>query len=452
MAKTSGDKDPDKKPIHKRKIGGSKTLKKKKPTRFAVTEVKNAQNDLIAERLNSDESRGVTTTANQSDYDINDIINIIGKNKSSSIINSPKLDEITTPQIEIKTTPIKKLKTQKVNDTGTQSYIDSKKFLADNKINISTITIDCTLRVDVYIEKMAKFVILKEDGILSVKCGGRKKPVIHRTIVETKKKAKNFDNQITILMRPIGGAEDKFINIKIFNNGSIHTTGCTDMDDFNDIMKRLTKILSKGQDIRTKRHEIKHIKYIRGKKDVKIRGIKIRMINSNFYLGYKIDRKKLAFLLKKYHGIRTTDTEIGYVEFTHKPNGGHACVNIKFTYDENNRISIFVFQTGAIIITGAKNLNYIIASYHYVYLILNKFMNQIKIVELNPDLVNAEINLYSKNRKKSSKDDNIMIGLDLSDIDNYNKIHKRRIIKKSSKIIKSNPKPKIKLKQVKMKI
>ena len=286
-----------------------------------------------------------------------------------------------------------------------KSYLESKKFLSDNKIKISTITLDCKLHTLVYIDKFAKHVVLKENGIVSVKYGYRKNPATNRTIVLIKKKHsnKNFYNQVTILMKPMNNPIKNYINIKVFNNGSIQITGCSDMDDFNNVMTTLVRILKKGEKLKKGDETVKRIGFVSDPKHIGIYDIKIRMINSNFQLDYKIDRLKLAFLLKKYHGTRTTDTEIGYVEFKHKPNGGHSCVNIKYRYNETNKPSIFVFQTGAIIITGAKNLYQIIHAYHYIKLILKRYMAEVKIVELNPVLVNKEIQLYCRERKLLTK-------------------------------------------------
>ena len=62
----------------------------------------------------------------------------------------------------------------------------------------------------------------------------------------------------------------------------------------------------------------------------------------------------------------------------------HACVNIKLpNVDENDKTtktpSIFVFQSGNIIITGARYQNQIISAYKYIMKILND--NYDKIVK-----------------------------------------------------------------------
>lgn len=421
----------------------SKTLKTKKSKNIkfdSFQEIKSdckLDNGIITSDCNQD--------CNQ-DYNVDDIINIIecdilkNKNRDQQDIQKNAQLKKTADLEKIKSDTLKEEIETEINDTSTQSYIDSKKFLTDKKIKISTITLDCKLHVIVDTDKLAKYVILREDGIVSIKYGDRKNAATNRTIVAVKKKqsTKNFYNQVTILMKPTNNPTKNYMNIKVFDNGSVHVTGCTDIDDFNNVMGTLIKILKKGQDIRTKHDKIRHIEYINDKKKIGIYDAKIRMINSNFKLPYKIDRKKVAFLLKKYHGNRTTDTEIGYVEFKHKPNGGHSCVNIKFKYDEISTPSIFMFQTGAIIITGAKNLYQIIAAYHYIFLIIDKYLGQIKIIELNPKLVNAEIELYCKERqKKQLCSDENQLNLNLLEANKFNKSDKQKRPNKPIKLTKS---------------
>jgi TATA-box binding protein (TBP) (component of TFIID and TFIIIB) len=296
-------------------------------------------------------------------------------------------------------------KSKLVDDTlskkAEQLYIEAKKFLEEHCISISTITLDCKLHTIIDLDKFAKYVILRDDEIVSVKYGNRKDPATNRTIVmlNTKKKpsTKNFYNQVTIRMKPKNNKKRNYINIKVFKNGSLQMTGCKDMNDFNDVTTTLIKILRRGENIKNKNGDETHINFINNPTDIGIYDVKIRMINSNFRVGYKIDRKKLAKILKKYHGRNTDDKELGYVEFKYGPNSGHSCVNIKYNYDGKNKPSIFVFQTGAIIITGAKNLQQIIMAYQFINKILDRYRDKIKIIELDQIMVQKEIaNFFKK--------------------------------------------------------
>src|ERR1700733_12761234 len=200
-----------------------------------------------------------------------------------------------------------------------KSYLEAKKFLSDHKITISTITLNCKLNTLVDIDKFAKEVILKKDEIVSIKFGNRKDPATNRTIVFLKNKKKQSTRN--------------FFNIKVFKNGSLQITGCKDMDDFNNVTSTLIRILREGKTIVTKKETKKLIQYVESPDKIGIFDIKVRMINSNLKLEYKIDRKQLAHIIKHKHKRGTKDIEFGYIECIYKPNGGHSCVNIKYKYD-----------------------------------------------------------------------------------------------------------------------
>nr|AEX62867.1 TATA-box-binding protein-like protein [Moumouvirus Monve] len=100
-------------------------------------------------------------------------------------------------------------------------------------------------------------------------------------------------------MKPMNNPTRNYINIKVFKNGSLQMTGCKDMDDFYDVTMTLIKILKKGRLMKNKKGESVKIDFIEEPKKIGIFNIKIRMINSNFKLDYKVDREKLAKILKK---------------------------------------------------------------------------------------------------------------------------------------------------------
>ncbi|CAH6420343.1 Transcription (TATA-box-binding) factor TFIID [uncultured virus] len=282
-------------------------------------------------------------------------------------------------------------------------YTEAKDFLAENRITVSTITLDCKLRTPIDVDKFAKNVVLRENEIVSVKFGNRKDRATNRTIVVLKNKKKpsvrNFYNQVTILMKPMNNPERNYINIKVFKNGSLQMTGCKDMDDFSNVVAVLIGVLKRGVDVISSKGTKRHMNFIENPTTVGVYDIRIRMINSNFKLNYKIDRKKLDKLLKRNHSRRTRDKEIGFVECKYEPTSGHSCVNIKFRYNEKDRPSIFVFQTGAIIITGAKNLHQIIQAYHFIHRILERYFDEVRILELNADTVQAEIAAFYRSQQ-----------------------------------------------------
>lgn len=309
--------------------------------------------------------------------------------------------------------PSEKKSLNKELDATIQSYFDTKKFLRDHNITISTIALNCNIHTAIDVDKFAKNVVLKEDGIVCIKYGNRNGIITNRSIVVLKKKkkpsAKNFYNQTTVLIKPNDDPDRNYINIKVFRNGSLQATGCRDMEEFNYVATLLINTLKRGRDIHDRHGNVKHLNFIDNFDNIGIYDIKIRLINSNFKLNFKIDRKKLAKLLKQNHGPKTKDKEIGPVEYKYEPTGGHSCVNIKFRYDENNRPSIFVFQTGSIIITGAKTLNQIIVAYKFIKKILDKYYDEIKIIELDYKSVRLAIAKFFKNKNQIKKDLNSVV-------------------------------------------
>ena len=99
------------------------------------------------------------------------------------------------------------------------------------------------------------------------------------------------------------------------------------------------------------------------------------MINSNLKIGFRIDRDKFYKILLK-QGI----------ECNFEP-CAHAGVNVKFNYSNNEKISIFIFESGSIIITGAKTKDHILQSYNFITKKLYENYNNIILNKINIDTV-----------------------------------------------------------------
>lgn len=280
-------------------------------------------------------------------------------------------------------------------------YKHAKKFLDEHGIQISTTSLECNLHTQVYIQQFAQYVPLDIKGIISIKYGNRNNLITNRMLPCIKKyhkNGRNFYNQATILISPYRKYEKKYVNIKVFQNGTLQITGCKDMDQFYWVTTKLIKILYKGATIDHNGKKT-HIKFVKDPDQMGIYDVKIRMINSNFKIDYRIDRKRLYVLLIKNHHIWTTDKEIGYVECENDSVRGHSCVNIKCPTPDQHKTSIFIFQTGSIIITGAKKFSHIIHAYKYVQKILKRYYREIRIIDLDPQLVRAEIKKYQQIKK-----------------------------------------------------
>jgi TATA-box binding protein (TBP) (component of TFIID and TFIIIB) len=156
-------------------------------------------------------------------------------------------------------------------------------------------------------------------------------------------------------------SKEKPVNVKLFSNGSVQMTGCKSITHSLDTLEQLYS-------------ELKIVKAVIDRKKMKIvekpfvtdtnkltfeyiSKFKVVMINSNFNVEFNIDRQKLHDMLKKDGN-----------ESSYDPNR-HACVNVKY-YHPDKEISVFVFEKGSIIITGAKNCVQIRDAYDFI----NKYL------------------------------------------------------------------------------
>lgn len=267
----------------------------------------------------------------------------------------------------------------KIND-----LINYKKYEVDNLpkgVSISTMCCSAKLGCDVYTDNIQKYMTLNEDDVLTVKVNNDDK----RSIIDTKSKAKKkkstvkktkqqkFYNQITLVMRINEGKTDnlndeKKINLKLFKNGSIQMSGCKRIEEVNKVINKLIEKL-KEKKMKIKDDEVTEITFIDDPKKININDFKIDMINSNYRVNLQIDRSKFYNLLLKKKISASYEKCI------------RACVIIKYCPKEENpmekEISIFVFQKGNIIITGAKSKKHISSAYQYLNKIILEHVEEI---------------------------------------------------------------------------
>ncbi len=291
------------------------------------------------------------------------------------------------------------------NNISFTDYIDVDKSEINNLpagMGVSTMCASCKLNTLVNIVNIEKYFQLNPDDILTVKMNKERL----RTIILTKKKPKRqrkndnklmhkdttknyFYNQITVVMRIDSGPcqdlnDAPKINIKLFKNGSVQMSGCKSVKNINIV---LNKLIYKLKEIKAIMDDgkLNIIKFIDEPDKISVLNFKIDMINSNYKVNMQIDRDKLYNLLLKKK-----------IKSSYEP-CIRACVIIKFTPCEQNsefkEVSIFVFQKGNIIITGARSRSHIISSYEYMNNILLTHTDEIIKKDDNVlDLYNLYIN------------------------------------------------------------
>jgi TATA-box binding protein (TBP) (component of TFIID and TFIIIB) len=244
-----------------------------------------------------------------------------------------------------------------------------------NGISISTMCTSCKLNTNIDIVNIENYLQLNSDDILTIKRNTERM----RTLIESKPKPKrikkvekvknttnHFYNQITIVVRVNHGCYDDLttvpkINMKIFKNGSVQMSGCKSITNVNIALNKLIYRLSEVK-ARFEDGKIIEKSFIEDPKSITIKYFKIDMINSNYKVNMQLNRDKLYELLIKKK-----------IKSTYEPSI-RACVIIKYSPIKDNieqkEISIFIFQKGNIIITGARSKSHILQAYNYMNEIL----------------------------------------------------------------------------------
>jgi TATA-box binding protein (TBP) (component of TFIID and TFIIIB) len=281
---------------------------------------------------------------------------------------------------------------------------------------ISTMTVCCELDIQFNVDNIAKYIDLKSDGIIGISYGRDDDPNTNRSLnpkkkkkkkINTKKKQKReFHNQISLNIM-ITSKKEKPINIKLFTNGSIQMTGCKSVENVVDVLDKIFHELHSVKAIIVQdndKYEIVEKPFVNDTTKLyldNVDNITIGMINSNFVYPNKIDRLKLFNLLN------SESKECRYDPSNHAP------VNIKFNCVDKS-ISIFVFEKGSILITGAKNCGHILEGYEFI----NKYLlnNHKKIVKSSINISN--IDTLFDNKTIKNKKDNYMTNILANNSDN----------------------------------
>ena len=277
-----------------------------------------------------------------------------------------------------------------INDNNISEEVNNLYNIKDNKLYTDGIFSENTKRI---LEKT----FLMDKKQIKKKQSNIKKTMIIKCIPEYQNKFKStnkninksFYNQLTLIIKV---KEDVTMHIKLFNNGAIQIAGCKSFDDCNIALNKLINKLSKSYIYFDDNEELIEINFMTYLNDNKLKLLKLQvdMINSNFSVNYLINRENLYNLLNS-----------NKINCRYDPSS-HAGVNIKYDtiQDRTNIVSIFVFQTGKIIITGAKKLIYIMSAYNFIH----EFLQKNKKIIMKKDI---NIVLNNDNKKIFDKQENI---------------------------------------------
>ena len=201
---------------------------------------------------------------------------------------------------------------------------------------------------------------------------------------KNKKENGDFYNSCSIIVKP--SLDVKCVNIKLFNNGNITLTGSKEeLDGFNACVVLLNEI--------KKRKEIFPNMIPSLIDQSKIIGYKITMINSDFNTNFKIDLNKLLDILnnlednlfikfnpEKYRGLIIgfywNEKNIEQIGICHCSNKCKGKGNGKGE-GQCKKITISIFKSGSIIITGGFLIKQIEDAYTFINNLLKKFYHDI---------------------------------------------------------------------------
>jgi TATA-box binding protein (TBP) (component of TFIID and TFIIIB) len=237
-----------------------------------------------------------------------------------------------------------------------------------------------------------------------------------------KKDNDNFYNSCSIIVK--ADSNTKCVNIKLFNNGKITLTGSKEeLDGYHSACVLLNEM--------KKEREI--FMDVENVDNLKISNYKITMINSDFNTNFKIDLIKLLALLNnnekdlftKFNPEKYRGLIIGYYWNTNKDIQDGRCLCKSKCNGKGNghgdgeckKITISVFKSGSIIITGGRLIKQIEDAYSTINGIFRENyheINKLSILDFmdedneeEEDDENQEEEIIPKNEKKIIKIKNV---------------------------------------------
>tara|TARA_Y100000996_G_scaffold388653_1_gene348379 strand:+ start:297 stop:1040 length:744 start_codon:yes stop_codon:yes gene_type:complete len=233
----------------------------------------------------------------------------------------------------------------------------------ENDLRISTITSVLKLSQKIDLEKVYKGIPISENYIPYIEYGCNNVPrgFSEKSLIKKRKKKKKkiFYNQSTIHVMHDG----KLMNVKLFNNGRIQITGLKNEGQATKLVKKLIEYFKDFEIISDYTELIEN---------------KIVLINSDFDLGFEINRDNLHSEIIEndiyssyepciYPGVNikyfiNTNNSCGICECDNICNGkGNGCGD-----GDCKKVTIAVFKSGKVIITGGQNKDQIIESYRFI--------------------------------------------------------------------------------------
>lgn len=200
-------------------------------------------------------------------------------------------------------------------------------------------------------------------------------------------KVKRFDNQATLDFK-MSVDIDYHVNTKMFNNGTVHMTGLKAVTDGEKVISWIINCLQKFSDATEPSHEgVDETLIVPIYSKLTPGPFSIHLINSDFKVNYRIKREVLHEILVRNYKNKCTyepciypGVKLQYFYNTatenHKNNGNCQCPcqcagkGKGAVVGDCKKVTIGVFQSGCVIITGASTVTQIDECYPYICKVL----------------------------------------------------------------------------------
>jgi TATA-box binding protein (TBP) (component of TFIID and TFIIIB) len=177
------------------------------------------------------------------------------------------------------------------------------------------------------------------------------------------------------------------VSASIFNNGSVHVTGIKSHQMFEEIYEKLFSEITKQKYVLNSETGAMVYKPfaeepIPDTMRTKVENFQICMINCTLDVYFNIKLIELHSIMKAMGAPSKLDVS------------KHACVNTKFNYKDFHEVSIFIFESGKINITGSRSYEEIMSAYEYIVCILYENFKKIMLISvdsLDPQVLNKYI-------------------------------------------------------------
>lgn len=264
----------------------------------------------------------------------------------------------------------------------TMELVPLENFMA-TAYRISTMTITGSVNANVNLKKFFDLLdVANFENIKYVEYGVTKNEQNFKGEISEKskknKEKKRFDNQMTLHMYDT----DYKYNVKLFKNGNVQMTGVKDADRGRVIIDELIKTIKIVNKLDNDHEVLDDV-------DDKIGNINYntRLINCDFRVSYKINRANLHKLLNTKYNLTCSyepciyqGVKVAFYMNDYSNDGICRCPKKCLGKGPNTickKITVAVFQSGCVTITGStttKQLEYV---YEYMKMILEQNINEV---------------------------------------------------------------------------